>query len=91
MKRFLVFTLLGRYVQAKVHSSAGRADCIVETPEYVYVFEFKRDGSAEEALCQIEERDYTKPYAADSRTVYRIGARFDSERRVLEDWIIKAG
>lgn len=88
---FLVFTLLGRYVQAEVHSSAGRADCIVETPEFVYVFEFKRDGSAEEALRQIEERDYTKPYAADSRTVYRIGASFDSERRVLEDWKIEAG
>jgi hypothetical protein len=86
---FLVFTLLGRYVHAEVHTAIGRADCIVETPEYVYIFEFKRDGSAAEALSQIEEKDYAVPYAADSRKLYRIGASFNSEKRVLEEWKIE--
>ena len=57
-----------------------------ETERYVYIIEFKRDSSAEEALCQIEEMGYAIPYAADSRTIIRIGANFDSESRTLNDW-----
>ncbi|MBR1861656.1 MAG: PD-(D/E)XK nuclease domain-containing protein [Lachnospiraceae bacterium] len=47
--------LLGQYTRAEVHSSKGRADCVVETDDYVYIFEFKRDKTADEALKQIEE------------------------------------
>ena len=83
---YLVFTLLGQYVHAEVHSAEGRADCIVETDAYVYLFEFKRDGTAEEALSQIEDRGYTAPYAADSRKLIRVGVSFDSEKRILKDW-----
>ncbi len=83
---YLVFTLLGQYVHAEVHSAEGRADCIVETDAYVYVFEFKRDGTADEALAQIEEKGYAVPYAADSRRLIRVGVSFDSEKRILKDW-----
>jgi hypothetical protein len=69
-----------------VHSAEGRADCIVETDAYVYVFEFKRDGTADEALAQIEEKGYAAPYAADSRKLIRVGVSFDSEKRILKDW-----
>lgn len=83
---YLVFTLLGQYVHCEVHSARGRADCIVETEEFVYIFEFKLDKSADEALAQIEEKGYALPYAADKRKVYKIGASFESETRVLKDW-----
>ena len=83
---YLVFTLLGQYVHAEVHSAEGRADCIVETDAYVYLFEFKRDGTADEAIAQIEDRGYTAPYAADSRKLIRVGVSFDSEKRILKDW-----
>ena len=83
---YLVFTLLGQYVHTEVHSAEGRADCIVETDAYVYVFEFKRDGTADEALAQIEEKGYAAPYAADSRKLIRVGVSFDSEKRILKDW-----
>ena len=83
---YLVFTLLGQYVHSEVRSARGRADCVVETPGYVYVFEFKRDGSADEALRQIEDKGYAQPYAADPRQVYRIGVSFDSEQRGITEW-----
>ena len=66
--------------------SQGRVDCIVETPQYVYIFEFKLDGTAEEALQQIGEKGYAREYASDSRTLYRIGASFSSETGTIGDW-----
>lgn len=67
-------------------TSRGRIDCVMETEKYVYLFEFKRDVSAEVALRQIEEKGYAKRFAADKRTLYRIGVAFDSEKRELSDW-----
>ena len=84
---YLIFRFLGTYtVRAEHHSSQGRADCVVETPKYVYLFEFKLDGSADEALRQIEEKGYTRPYDADNRTIIRVGASFSSETGTIDDW-----
>ena len=83
---YIVFTLLGKYTQCEVHSVRGRADCIVETRQYVYLFEFKRDGTAEDALRQIKEKGYALPYASDSRKIIKIGVSFDSKTRALSDW-----
>ena len=66
--------------------SQGRVDFIVETPKYVYIFEFKLDGSAEEALAQIEERGYARPYASGPRPVYCIGASFSSATGTIGEW-----
>ena len=52
MRLISVYTVYTEKVQ-----SHGRVDCIVETPDFVYVFEFKLDGTAEEALRQINEKD----------------------------------
>ena len=86
---YLVFTLLGKYVHAEVHNSQGRADCILETADYVYIFEFKLDRSAQEALAQIEEKGYALPYAADKRKIYRIGVNFSSESRNIAAWEVR--
>ena len=83
---YLVFTLLGRFVTVEMHSAAGRADLVVQTDDYVYLMELKRDGTAAEALAQIEEKSYADPFAADPRELFRIGAAFDSETRRLTDW-----
>jgi hypothetical protein len=58
----------------------------VETARYVYLFEFKRDASADEALKQIEDKCYSLPFAADSRKLFKIGAAFDSNKRILTEW-----
>lgn len=86
---FIVFTLLNQYVSCEIHTGTGRADCVVETKRYVYLFEFKRDASAEEALMQIKEKKYALPYAADPRKLYKIGVNFDSGTRLLEGWIVE--
>ncbi|MBR1865171.1 MAG: ATP-binding protein [Lachnospiraceae bacterium] len=83
---YMLFTLLGKYVVCELHTYTGRIDCILETKEYVYIFECKRDGSADEALDQIEDMQYALPYAADQRTLYKIGVNFDSETRMLTEW-----
>ena len=87
---YLIFRMLGGWkVYAEKASGQGRADCIVETDRYVYIFEFKLDGTAEEALRQIEEKGYARPYASGSRRVFRIGASFSSRTGNIEDWKIE--
>ncbi len=86
---WLVFTLLGRYVSCEVHTARGRADCIVETRDYVYLFEFKRDGTAKDALEQIDKQGYAAPFVADSRTLYKVGCTFDSKTRQLVGWDVR--
>ena len=59
---YLVFKLMGQFSEAEVRSAKGRADAVVKTADYIYVFEFKLDGSAEQALAQIDDRGYLIPY-----------------------------
>ena len=62
---------------------------IVETDDHIYIFEFKRDKSAEEALAQIEEKGYAAPYSADPRKLYKIGVNFNSKERTLDEWKVE--
>ena len=86
---FIVFRLAGLYTRVEYHTSRGRIDMVVQTVDYVYVMEFKLDGSAEQALQQIEEKQYALPFAKDSRKVYRIDVNFSSETRNIDRWIVK--
>ena len=84
---YLLMRLISCYtVYTEKQLSEGLADCIIETPKYVYIFEFKLDGTADEALAQIDERGYGKPYEADGRQVYFIGASFSSQTGTVEEW-----
>ena len=82
---YLVLRMISIYsVFIEKEQSQGRVDCIVETPDYVYIFEFKLDGSAEQALQQIQEKGYAKPYLTDPRKLYQIGVNFSSETGTIE-------
>jgi hypothetical protein len=70
-----------------VKSAAGRADAIVKTPKYIYVFEFKLNGTAEEALQQIDDKGYLIPYQADGREVIKLGVEFSAETRNISRWL----
>lgn len=85
---YLVFKLMGQFTEAEVRSARGRADAVVKTADYTYVFEFKLDGSAEAALQQIEEKGYSFPYEADGRKLVKVGVSFDAEQRNLGEWLI---
>lgn len=84
---YLLMRLISCYtVYTEKQLSEGCADCIVETPQYVYIFEFKLDGTADEALSQINSLGYGKPYEADSRQVYSVGVSFSSKMGTVEEW-----
>ena len=84
---YLLLRLLSVYmVYSEKEQSQGRVDCIVETPDYVYIFEFKLDGSAEQALQQIKDKGYAKPYLTDPRKLYQIGVNFSSETGTIEEF-----
>ncbi|MCR5203901.1 MAG: ATP-binding protein [Lachnospiraceae bacterium] len=83
---YITFELLGKFARCESHTYQGRIDCLLETKKYVYIFEFKRDGSADEALKQIEDMHYTDIYSADKREIFKIGINFDSKTRQISDW-----
>ncbi|MDE6226466.1 MAG: ATP-binding protein [Muribaculaceae bacterium] len=81
--------MLGLVVRTEIRSSVGRCDMIIETQRFVYIFEFKVDGSAEEALAQIIEKDYAGRYDVDPRQIFLIGANFSTQTRTLTlPWFI---
>lgn len=82
----LVFKMLGFYTDVERHTTDGRMDMLVQTKDYIYIFEFKIDKSADEALRQIEEKQYAKPFETDSRKLYKIGVNFSSTTRRIEGW-----
>ena len=95
---YLIFKLSLPFVtNTEVRSAAGRADAVVETDDAVYVFEFKLDGSADDALKQIDDKGYLIPYSATlaedgtPKKLVKIGANFDSAKRTLGEWKIVEG
>ncbi len=85
----VIFMMLGFYVEVEKASSRGRADIVISTKDYVYIMELKLDGSAEDALQQIEDKDYAKPFAMDSRKLYKIGVNFSSATHGIEKYLIQ--
>ncbi len=87
---YLVLRMISCFtVYIEKEQSEGRVDCVVETPKYIYVFEFKRDGTVQEALAQIERMGYAREYASDSRTLYQIGCNFSSKTGTIDGWEVK--
>ncbi len=85
---YLVFTLLGQWSRVEETSSFGRADCVLENGNNVFIFEFKRDKSAEDALKQIEDAKYTERYKTSGKRIVKIGASFSTKERNLAEWKI---
>ena len=86
---YLIMRLMSVYtVYTEKVQSHGRVDCIVETPDYIYIFEFKLDGTADEAMRQIEDKGYAREYESDCRKLYKIGAVFSSETGTIEEWMV---
>ena len=87
---YLVLRMISCFtVFIEKQQSEGRVDCVVETQNYIYIFEFKRDGLAEEALKQIEDMGYAREYAADGRKIYQIGCNFSSKTGTIDGWKMK--
>jgi hypothetical protein len=86
---YIIIKLMGLYVQAEYRTSRGRIDLLVGTDKYIYIVELKLDGSAEEALAQINEKDYVLPFTSDGHKVIKIGANITSATRNIERWVVE--
>ena len=86
-----LFTLMGQFVQTEVKNNKGRADAVVKTADTIYIFEFKMDdnATAEDAIKQINSKDYAIPYIADHRKLVKIGAEFSQTEKGLKQWLIE--
>ena len=85
---YLIFSMLNVYVRTQVKCAEGRTDMVIWMPDAIYVFELKVNGTAQEALEQIDDKGYAIPYQTDGRRVVKIGVRFDAEKRIPKDWVI---
>ena len=85
---YLVFALMNQFVHTEVHCATGRADCIVEFQDKVYIFEFKltSNETAENAVKQIKEKNYADKYSGSGKKIIAIGSSFDEEKRTIKDW-----
>ena len=83
---YLVFTLLGKFIMCEMHTYTGRVDCVLQAKKYIYIFEFKRDASIDDALEQIEANHYADAFKGDERKLFKIGVTFDSKTRMVSDW-----
>lgn len=87
---YLIFRILSTYVVfTELQQSEGRADCVIETGKAIYIFEFKLDGTAVEALQQIEKKGYARPYLGDKRPIRKIGVSFSSRTGTIDDWRVE--
>jgi hypothetical protein len=87
----LIFSYLGVFVSsernaARVHSSQGRADAVVETLTDVYIFEFKFNKTAQEAIDQIHKKKYATKYQASGKAITGIGVNFNSSQKNVSEW-----
>lgn len=87
---YLIFRIASCYITyIEKEQSYGRLDCCVETPKYVYIFEFKLDGSAKDALQQIDDRGYANEFQSSGKAIYKIGVNISSETGTVADWALR--
>ena len=87
---YLLLRMISCYfVFVEKETSEGRADCVIEAQDYIYIFEFKRDGTAAEAIKQINTKGYANEYAGDKRKLFKIGCNFSTETGTVDDWMVE--
>jgi len=86
---YLLFTMIGYRAVAEVQTNDGRIDAVVEVPDRIYIFEFKLNKDADEALKQIEDHKYYQKYQLRGKPITLVGANFDSKTRTVDDWMTK--
>lgn len=81
---YILLTLIGAKAETEVHTSDGRIDLLLKTSRFIYIIELKFDRSAEDAMAQIDEKQYALPYTNDPRRLFKIGLNFSSKTRHLD-------
>ena len=86
---YVIFSLLGRYVDVEVRTPKGRVDMVMNSGKALYLFELKLNKSAEAAMNQINLKDYPSRFALAGLPVIKVGINFNSETHTIEDWVIE--
>lgn len=86
---FAIFSLVGLSIETEVHTNQGRIDCVLQTMNTIYIIEFKLNGSKEEALQQIIDKQYAQKYQQGEKEVVLLGVEFDKDQRNIGDYIVK--
>ena len=86
---YLIFSMLNVYVRTQVKCAGGRTDIVVWMPDATYVFELKLNGTAEEALEQINSKNYALPYFEEGKKIVKVGVAFDKETRTPINWKVE--
>ena len=86
---YIVFKLMGFHTEVEYHTSNGRIDLVLKTADYIYVMEFKLNGSAEDAMRQINEKGYATAFSTDKRKVIKVGINFSDTTHSIDRWIIE--
>lgn len=83
---WIIFKMIGFYTEVERHTTDGRMDMLIQTSDYIYILEFKIDKSADEALQQIEDKQYAKPFENDGRHIYKLGINFSTKTKHIDGW-----
>ena len=86
---YIITKLMGLYVQAEYKTINGRIDLLVGTKEYLYIIELKFNGTAQQAIQQINNKEYSLPFEQQERKIIKIGANVSTKTRNIENWIIE--
>lgn len=86
---YIIFKLLGFAVDAEYRTASGRIDLLLRTDRFIYLMELKLNGTPEEALSQIDSKDYLIPFTCDDRRLFKIGISFSSATRNIDRWLIE--
>lgn len=85
---YAVLATCGLNVQTEIRTSNGRIDFVLFSPKSIFLFEFKLNQSAQEALDQIDEKEYAAKFSFEGKRIWKIGVNFSSEERTIDGWKI---
>ncbi|MBR4267131.1 MAG: AAA family ATPase [Bacteroidales bacterium] len=86
---YAILATCGLNIQSEIRTSDGRIDFVLFSPKSIFLFEFKLNKSAQEALSQIDEKDYARKFSFEDRKIWKIGVNFSSEKRTVDEWKIE--
>ena len=86
---WLIFNMLNVYARTQVKCHGGRIDMVMKTAEIIYVFELKVNGTAQEALAQINSKGYAIPYQTEGRRVVKVGVQFARDTMTVGEWVVE--
>lgn len=84
---YLILRLIGFEIRTEEQTSDGRIDAVLKTPKFIYVIELKLNGTAQQAMQQILDRNYARPYEFDGRRIIKIGISFSKQTRTIDEWV----